>query len=141
MSEGKIPPEERSAVEKRYNAIMLEVAQQLSTAKILTENEPIGDLVVLSLLDDTLPKNELGGDLALIAAWLGETEKRYRAQFPDHPPARKNGRLDLSKKPDGFKSRLQVFTELVQEAESGDHWSAKLIFNDPVVLSLKMKKG
>jgi len=115
-------------------------ATDLSTARLLAENEPIGDLVMLSLLDDSLVKSGLWAHLKIISDWLKSTEELYKRQFPDEFP-QTDGRYDLTKKPPGFRSRLDIFKEQVEAWESSDLWSAEMIFNDPVTIRKRMKRN
>jgi hypothetical protein len=48
----------------------------------LAEDEPLGELVMYSLLDDSVVNNDLWVYLKIITDWLKETEERYNGQFP-----------------------------------------------------------
>jgi hypothetical protein len=125
---------------KEYKQLIKYVASHASTARLLAENEPIGELVMLSLMDDPQPYSDLGARFKIISDWLKETEEGYRSQFPEDFPMQ--GRhYDLSRKPDGFKTRLEIFTEIVEksELESTELWSTELLLNDPVLVVKKFR--
>ncbi len=112
---------------------------KLSTARLLAENEPIGDLVVLSQMDDSLVYSDLWAHLKIMSDWLKMTEDLYKAQFSEGFP-RKDGRYDLTEKPTSFKSRLDIFKEQVEAWESSGLWKAKVIFNDPLYIVKRMRR-
>jgi hypothetical protein len=116
------------------------VAKDISFARLLAENEPIGDLVICSLLDDEQKHSDLWVRLKHIAIWLKETEEAYRKQFPADWPE-KNSRYDLSHKPECFKTRFQIFKEIAEASESGALWSAELQLNDPLTVAKRLKKA
>ncbi len=120
--------------------VIKSVAKELSTARLLAENEPIGDLVIYSLLDDSLAKSDLWAHLKIISNWLKTTEEMYQKQFPEGFP-KKDGRYNLVDKPPGFKSRLDIFKEQVEAWESGSVWSAEVILNDPVTIVKRRKRN
>ena len=111
----------------------------MSVARLLAENEPIGDLVMLSLCDDECIKSDLSPRLKMIAGWLEKTEERYAAQFGEGFP-QNDGRYDLTRKPEGFRTRLEIFKELAEGWEASPLWSAEVILNDPLVVIKKMKR-
>jgi hypothetical protein len=115
------------------------LAVDLSTAKLLTENDRLGDLVVLSLLDDDRVKSDLWAHLKIISDWLKRTEELYAGQFPDGCQQR-DGRYDLTAKPHGFKSRFEIFKEQVEAWESNPLWSAEIILNDPLAVIKRRKR-
>jgi hypothetical protein len=133
------PTEDIKKLLQEVNDLIRQVAKNLSTARLLAENEPVGDLVMLSLLDDTLLKSDLWAHLKIISEWLKNTEELYTGQFPEGFP-KKEGRYDLTEKPPQFKSRLDIFKQEVEAWESSNLWSAELVFNDPVAVIKKMKK-
>ena len=116
------------------------VATDPSTARLLTENEPFGDLVLFALLDDSVVKSDLWAHLKIISDWIKATEDSYARQFPDNFP-KKDGRYDLSERPSGFKSRLDIFKEQVEAWESSRLWTAKVVVNDPLAVIKRMKRG
>jgi hypothetical protein len=84
------------------------LAKDLSVARLLAENEPIGDLVILSLCDDGLVKSDLLARLKMISDWLKTTEDLYEKQFPEGFP-KKDRRYDLTTPPPpGFKTRIDI---------------------------------
>jgi hypothetical protein len=117
-----------------------DVAKDISFARLLSENEPIGELVICSLLDDEKKHSSLWVRLKHIAIWLKETEEVYRKQFPADWPEQ-GSRYDLSRKPEGFKTRWQIFKEIVEASESGALWSAELQLNDPVTVIKRFKRA
>src|SRR5260370_26727449 len=82
-----------------------DLAKKSSTAGLLAENEPLGELVAYALLDDPAPESKLWVHFERIADWLKETEELYAKQFPEDWP-KQDWRYDLSRKPDGFKTRF-----------------------------------
>src|ERR1700730_4524820 len=87
---------------KKTRDFIKDTAKHLSAARLLAENEPFGDLVMLSLCDDSLPQTGVWPYLKIIVAWLEETDERYRKQFSDDFP-KKDRCYDLAVKPPGFK--------------------------------------
>ena len=125
-------------VVRDFNDLIRRIATDFSIARLLAEYEPIGELVVLSLLDDSMPVSDLGARLKVLSDWLKKTEELYDAQFPEGFP-KKDGRYDLTNKPPQFKSRLDIFKEQVERWESSKLWSAEIVFNDPVAVIKRMK--
>jgi hypothetical protein len=133
------PREELKRLHKRTAEIIKDSARHLSAARLLAENEPFGELVMLSLLDDELAYSGLWYYLKSVSDWLKETEERYRSQFPGDKP--KTGiRFDLSSKPAGFKSRLEIFRAIAEKAESSKLWKTELILNDPVAVVKRFQR-
>jgi hypothetical protein len=117
-----------------------QIAKDLSTARLLAENEPIGDLVILSLLDDGRVTSDLWAHLKIISDWLKKAEELYKLQFPEGFPM-KDARYDLNERqPSMFKSRFDIFKERVEEWEANELWSAEVILNDPLTVIKKMRK-
>jgi hypothetical protein len=116
---------------KQHRKLIRDLASISSPMRLLAENEPVGDLVLLSLMDDELHSSHLWVYLKFVSDWLRETEERYKSQFPGGTP-KAGKRLDLSKRPPGFKSRLEIFKEIAEQAESNKVWDTELIVNDPV---------
>jgi hypothetical protein len=132
------PHEELERLRQEVDLFIKEMATKHSAARILAENEGIGDLVVLSMCDDAVVNNDLWAYFQMIANFLKETEARYQAQFPGDWP-RIDGRFDLSKKPAGFKARLEIFQEIVEASESGALWSTEVMFHDPLAVVKRFK--
>jgi hypothetical protein len=124
-----------------FNRDSRNLALRISAARILAENEPIGEMIVLSLCDDGPVDNEVEFYLRRIAGWLKLTEERYKAQFPVDFP-QKDGRYDLSTKPEGFRSRMSLFKEIIEtdELESNGLMLTEFIFEDPVIVRKIVKK-
>jgi hypothetical protein len=133
------PREELNRLHRRFAELIKDTACQLSAAALLAENERFGELVMLSLLDDELAHSGLWYYLKRISDWLKETEERYTSQFPGDSPKTGN-RLDLSRKPADFKSRLEIFREIAEKAESSDLWKTELILNDPVAVVKRFQR-
>jgi hypothetical protein len=114
------------------------LAKFSSSARLLAENEPLGELVMLSLCDDECIKSDLWPRLKTIAVWLEKTEELYAAQFGEEFPKR-DDRYDLTRKPAGFRNRLEIFKELAEAWESSPLWRAEVAFNDPVTVIKRMK--
>ena len=104
------PREMLNQLLEENNEFVRDLAKDISFARPLAENEPIGDLAICSLLDDEQKHSDLWVRLKHIAIWLKETEEAYRKQFPADWPE-KNSRYDLSRKPECFKTRFQIFKE------------------------------
>jgi hypothetical protein len=116
-----------------------EVAVMGSIARLLAENEPLGELVMYSLADDELPSSDLWARFKILSGWLAQTEERYKSQFPSDFPKTEAGRYDLSTKPPGFKSRMDIFKEIVEQEESCELFATELIANDPVAVIKRMR--
>ena len=114
-----------------------ELARFTSIAGVLAENEPIGDLVVYSLLDDTAVSNDVGARLRILSEWLAKTEELYKAQFPEGFP-QEEGRYDLREKPPQFKTRFEIFKEQALAWEECKLWSAEIELSDPLVVKKRM---
>jgi hypothetical protein len=125
---------------KVHNQLIKDLAIKASAASLLAEHEKIGELVMLSLMDDELPYSDLWARLKMISNWLKETEERYKRQFPDDFPKIGN-RYDLSRKPDGFKNRGDIFKEIAEQAESNKLWDTNLVLFDPVFAVVKKLRG
>ena len=125
---------------QEMKALVRQCATELSTARLLAENEPFGELVLYSLLDDTRFTSDLGARLKIVATWLMETERLYKAQFPEGFPT-KDGRYDLTEPPSGFKARFDIFKELVEawETETCGLWSTEVVLNDPLAIIKRIK--
>src|SRR5216684_2745502 len=111
MREEDMQPEEVKELKERIERqirksqeLLRDLAKKTSTAGLLAENEPLGDLVVYTLIDDAEPECMLWAHFSNLAEWLKETEERYSKQFPQDWP-KTEGRYDLSSKPEGFKAR------------------------------------
>jgi hypothetical protein len=131
--------EKLEQVRRNHAALIKDIAIDLSVARLLAENEPLGELVMLSLLDDERVKTDLWPRLKIIAGWLEKTEELYAAQFGEGFPI-KDGRYDLSRKPASFKTRLELFKEQAEAWESSGLWDAEVVLNDPVAVIKRMKR-
>ena len=133
-------PEEMKEIKERIERtirksqeLLRELAKKTSTAGLLAENEPLGDLVTYTLIDDAAPESNLWVHFERLAEWLKETEERYAKQFPaDWPKA--EGLYDLSSKPEGFKDRFAIFKEVVETGDSDEVWDTRLTLQDPVMV-------
>ncbi len=119
--------------------LVKDLARHGFAAHLLAQNEPLGDLVILSLMDDELPYSDLWARLKMIADWLKRTEDQYRSQFPPDFP-KIGRRYDLSQKPEGFRSRLDIFKEIVEKVESTKMWTTEIVVNDPVAVVKKFRR-
>jgi hypothetical protein len=137
--EQEYTPEDIEKLAKDFDDLIRRLAKDASVARILAENEPLGDLVVYSLLDDTPVKNCLWAYLKLISEWLKKTEELYQQQFPEGFP-QKDGRYDLTKPPPNFKSRFAIFKEQAEAWESSSLWSAEVALGDPLTIIKRMRK-
>ncbi len=138
-------PEEAKEIKDRIERTISEIEGHLrdllkktSTAGLLAENEPIGDLVVYALIDDAEPDCRLWVHFERLAEWLKETEELYAKQFPADWP-KTEGRYDLSSKPDGFKSRFEIFKEVVEAGDSDPVCDTRLMLHDPIMVVRKFR--
>ena len=119
-------------------AMTRELARHSSIAGVLAENEPIGDLVVYSLLDDTAVRNDLGARFRILSEWLTRTEELYKAQFPEGFP-QDGDHYYLRKKPPHLKTRFEIFKEQALAWEESKLWSAEISLSDPLVVIKRIK--
>jgi hypothetical protein len=142
LNSGQTPPEDpRETIRrlvKQQDQIVKDLARDGSAARLLAENEPFGEKVIYSLVDDALPYNDLWARLKIISDWLKETEERYSGQFPSGRPSGGN-RYDLSRTPEGFKSRLDIFKEIVERWESNALMDTRIVFEDPIVVIKRIR--
>jgi hypothetical protein len=115
-------------------AVLKDLVREASTARLLAENEPLGELVTYTLLDDAMPESKLWVHFARLAKWLKATEERYAKQFPEDWP-RIEGRYDVSSKPDGFRTRFEIFKEEVEAADWDPLCDTRLVLHDPVMVT------
>ncbi len=143
MREENMQPEEVKEIKERIERtisesreLLRDLAKKTSTAGLLAENEPLGDLVAYTLIDDAAPKSNLWVHFERLAHWLKETEERYAKQFPADWPKVK-GLYELSSKPDGFKNRFTIFKEVVETGDSDEVWDTRLTLHDPIMVVRK----
>lgn len=132
------PEKQVEQVVQDFEALVRRLAKETSVAGLLAENEPIGELVTYSLLDDTRLNNDLGARLKILAEWLRKTEERYKSRFPDDFP-QKDGQYDLTNKPAQFKTRFEIFNQLAEAWEAASLWSAEILLEDPLLIVKRMK--
>jgi hypothetical protein len=137
--EQEYTPEDIDRLVKDFEDLIRRIAKDASVVRILAENEPLGDLVVYSLLDDTPVKSSLWAYLKMISEWLKKTEDLYQQQFPEGFP-QKDGRYDLTERPPNFKSRFDIFKEQAEAWESSSLWSAEVVLGDPLTIFKRMRK-
>jgi hypothetical protein len=143
MREEDMQPEEAKEIKERIEntitkswELLRYLAKKTSTAGLLAENEPLGDLVAYTLIDDAAPESNLWVHFERLADWLKETEERYAKQFPADWP-KVEGLYDLSTKPEGFKNRFTIFKEVVETGDSDEVWNTRLTLHDPIMVIRK----
>ncbi len=138
-------PEECNEIKERIERtiresweLLKDLAKKSSTAGLLAENETLGDLVAYALLDDSSTESKLWMHLERLADWLKRTEERYAKQFPEDWPKGEGG-YDLSSRPEGFKTRFEIFKELVEAGDSDPIWETRLMLHDPITVFRKFR--
>jgi hypothetical protein len=113
---------------QEMKALVRRAATEASAARLVAENEPFGDMAMYSLLDDTRVTSDLGARLKIVSTWLTETERLYKDRY------------DLTEPPSGFKTRFDIFKELVEaaETETCGLWSTEIRVEDRLLILKRM---
>ena len=120
---------------QQMQALVKQTAIECSSAGLLAENEPFGDMVMYSLIDDSPSTSNLGAQVRIIGNWLIETEKRYKSQFAEPTGS------DSTATPIAVKTRFELFKEIVEssETETCNLWTTELTFDDPLRVTKRFR--